>query len=84
MPGSRIRCVGAIVTDSDGRLLLVKRGHEPEMGRWSLPGGRVRPGESDPDLLWLKPHLARLRAKVEGSGGPQIVAVRGVGYRITG
>jgi 8-oxo-dGTP diphosphatase len=51
MPGPRIRCVGAIVTDSDGRLLLVKRGHEPEMGRWSLPGGRVRPGESDPEAV---------------------------------
>ena len=43
--------MGAIVTDSDGRLLLVKRGHEPEMGRWSLPGGRVRPGESDPEAV---------------------------------
>jgi two-component system KDP operon response regulator KdpE len=40
------------------------------------------PAESDPDLLWLKPHLARLRAKVEGAGGPRILAVRGVGYRI--
>jgi ADP-ribose pyrophosphatase YjhB (NUDIX family) len=39
--------VGAIVTDDAGRLLLVKRGHEPEAGRWSLPGGRVKPGESD-------------------------------------
>jgi 8-oxo-dGTP diphosphatase len=39
--------VGAIVTDDTGRLLLVKRGHEPEAGRWSLPGGRVKPGESD-------------------------------------
>ena len=38
--------------------------------------------ESDPDLLWLKPHLARLRAKVEAAGGPHVVAVRGVGYRI--
>ena len=28
------------------------------------------------------PHLARLRGKVEGAGGPRIVAVRGVGYRI--
>jgi 8-oxo-dGTP diphosphatase len=51
MPESRIRCVGAIVTDGDGRLLLVKRGHEPEAGRWSLPGGRVVPGESDPQAL---------------------------------
>ncbi|MDQ6793467.1 MAG: response regulator transcription factor [Chloroflexota bacterium] len=40
------------------------------------------PAESDPDLLWLKPHLARLRSKVEAQGGPAIVAVRGVGYRI--
>lgn len=40
------------------------------------------PAEPDPDLLWLKPHLARLRAKVEAAGGPHIVAVRGVGYRI--
>ena len=47
MPVPRVRCVGAIVTDDAGRLLLVKRGHEPEAGRWSLPGGRVKPGESD-------------------------------------
>jgi two-component system KDP operon response regulator KdpE len=40
------------------------------------------PAEADPDLLWLKPHLARLRSKVEAAGGPQILAVRGVGYRI--
>jgi two-component system KDP operon response regulator KdpE len=40
------------------------------------------PAEVDPDLLWLKPHLARLRAKVESAGGPPILAVRGVGYRI--
>jgi ADP-ribose pyrophosphatase YjhB (NUDIX family) len=46
-----IRCVGAIVTDAGGRLLLIQRGHEPEAGRWSLPGGRVRPGESDADAV---------------------------------
>ncbi len=40
------------------------------------------PAEADPDLLWLKPHLARLRAKVDAAGGPAIVAVRGVGYRV--
>ncbi len=42
------------------------------------------PAEPDPDLLWLKPHLARLRGKVEAAGGPPILAVRGVGYRIEG
>ena len=40
------------------------------------------PTEPDPDVLWLKPHLARLRAKVAAAGGPSIVAVRSVGYRV--
>ncbi len=40
------------------------------------------PADADPDLLWLKPHLARLRSKLDGHGGPAIVAVRGVGYRL--
>src|SRR5215208_6305230 len=40
------------------------------------------PGEADPDLLWLKPHVARLRRKIEAAGGPRIVALRGVGYRL--
>jgi len=39
--------VGAIIKDEAGRLLLIQRGHEPETGRWSLPGGRVEPGETD-------------------------------------
>jgi DNA-binding response OmpR family regulator len=40
------------------------------------------PAEADPDLLWLKPHVARLRRKIEAAGGPRIVALRGVGYRL--
>ena len=40
------------------------------------------PSETDPDVLWLKPHVARLRAKLEVAGGPAIVPVRGVGYRL--
>jgi 8-oxo-dGTP diphosphatase len=39
--------VGAIITDEAGRLLLIRRGREPGAGLWSLPGGRVEPGESD-------------------------------------
>jgi DNA-binding response OmpR family regulator len=42
------------------------------------------PAEADPDLLWLKPHIARLRHKVESAGGPHILALRGVGYRLDG
>ncbi len=44
---SRIRCVGAVITRPDGQLLLIKRGNEPGRGLWSLPGGRIEPGESD-------------------------------------
>jgi ADP-ribose pyrophosphatase YjhB (NUDIX family) len=44
---ARIDCVGGIVTDPAGRLLLVRRGHEPSLGLWSVPGGRVEPGETD-------------------------------------
>lgn len=47
-PGSDvIPCVGAIISDAAGRLLLIKRGHEPGKGLWSLPGGRVEAGETD-------------------------------------
>ena len=51
MTGRRVPCVGAIVRDGQGRLLLIQRGHDPEAGRWSLPGGRVEPGESDAQAL---------------------------------
>lgn len=38
-------CVGAVVVD-DGRLLLIRRGRGPGAGLWSVPGGRVEPGET--------------------------------------
>lgn len=37
--------VGAVVVDH-GRLLLVRRGRSPAKGAWSVPGGRVEPGET--------------------------------------
>ncbi len=40
------------------------------------------PAEADPDLLWLKPHIARLRSKIDAADGPQLIPVRGVGYRL--
>jgi 8-oxo-dGTP diphosphatase len=41
-----VACVGAVVLDADGRLLLIRRGHDPHAGLWSLPGGRVEDGET--------------------------------------
>jgi 8-oxo-dGTP diphosphatase len=41
-----VPCVGAVVHDEIGRLLVIRRGHDPHRGSWSLPGGRIEPGES--------------------------------------
>ncbi|MDQ3789532.1 MAG: NUDIX domain-containing protein [Actinomycetota bacterium] len=51
-----IRCVGAVVHDPDGRLLLVQRANDPGRGQWSLPGGRVEPGESDASAVAREIH----------------------------
>jgi 8-oxo-dGTP diphosphatase len=37
--------VGAIVVDDD-RLLMIRRGHGPAAGTWSVPGGRIERGET--------------------------------------
>ena len=41
------------------------------------------PGEPDPDPLWVKPHLARLRAKLRDAGAAEPTPVRAIGYRLT-
>jgi ADP-ribose pyrophosphatase YjhB (NUDIX family) len=45
-PMTSVACVGALVRDPEGRLLVVLRSYEPAAGTWSLPGGRVDPGET--------------------------------------
>jgi ADP-ribose pyrophosphatase YjhB (NUDIX family) len=42
--------VGAIVIHDDS-LLMVRRGHEPNKGLWTVPGGRVEAGEYLSDAL---------------------------------
>lgn len=32
--------------DDGGRLVVIRRGRPPSQGLWSVPGGRVEPGES--------------------------------------
>jgi len=46
-----VPCVGAIAFDADGRLLLIRRANPPAQGQWSLPGGRVEPGEDWRDAV---------------------------------
>jgi ADP-ribose pyrophosphatase YjhB (NUDIX family) len=43
--------VGAVVFDGQDRLLMIQRGHDPGAGLWSIPGGRVEPGETDEQAL---------------------------------
>jgi 8-oxo-dGTP diphosphatase len=34
-----------VVCLRDGQVLLIRRGRPPRQGEWSLPGGRIEPGE---------------------------------------
>ena len=39
-------CVGIVCFKGD-KVLLIKRGKPPRMGQWSIPGGRIEPGETE-------------------------------------
>jgi acetyl-CoA carboxylase carboxyl transferase subunit beta len=41
-----IRAASAVIRNADGDYLLVQRATPPEKGHWTLPGGRVDPGET--------------------------------------
>jgi 8-oxo-dGTP diphosphatase len=93
MTGRRIPCVGAIIRDGDGRLLLIQRGHDPEAGRWSLPGGRVEPGETDAQAVaremleetGLVVTAGRLVGAVERpGGGDAVLDIRDYEVTVTG
>jgi 8-oxo-dGTP diphosphatase len=44
-PDSPLVGVGAVIIE-EGRVLLVKRGHPPLAGEWSIPGGVLELGET--------------------------------------
>jgi 8-oxo-dGTP diphosphatase len=41
-----VPAVGAVVFDLEERVLLICRGHSPGAGEWTIPGGKVEPGEA--------------------------------------
>ena len=46
------RVIVAAVIITDGRVLACERSAPPEVaGRWEFPGGKVEPGETDPQAL---------------------------------
>jgi 8-oxo-dGTP diphosphatase len=45
-PAQPLVGVGGVVLDAEGRVLLVRRGTAPLLGRWSLPGGLLELGET--------------------------------------
>jgi 8-oxo-dGTP diphosphatase len=67
-PAKPVLGVGAVVV-RDGKALLIKRGHEPRKGEWSLPGGIVELGESLVDALRRE---MREETGLEISIGPHI------------
>ncbi len=49
-PEAPIVGVGAIIIEN-GRVVLVKRGHDPFVGDWSIPGGALELGETVTDAI---------------------------------
>ena len=91
--GSVIPCVGAIVADGQGRLLMIKRGHEPGAGLWSIPGGRIEPGETDAEAVaremieetGLTVEVGRLVGRVRRPGlNGAVIDIRDYAATVTG
>lgn len=51
VPRSPIAGVGAVITNSAGQVVLIRRGKAPREGQWSIPGGRIEWGETIEEAL---------------------------------
>ncbi len=66
-----VNCVGVICFRGDD-VLLIQRGKAPRKGDWSIPGGRIEIGETEPE--------AALRELMEETGitaklGPKVATI---------
>lgn len=76
----RVAAAGAVVLDAQGRVLLVKRGRPPGRGQWTLPGGKLEPGETPADAVVREVlEESGIHARVVGELG--VVPVDADGYR---
>lgn len=50
-----VPCVGVVCLRGD-EVLLIRRGRPPKQGEWSLPGGRIEPGERAVDAALRELH----------------------------
>jgi acetyl-CoA carboxylase carboxyl transferase subunit beta len=79
----RIVAVGAVVVDRRGRVLLIRRGSPPAFASWTLPGGKVEPGELlESAVVRELREETSLRVQVAGPLGPVVLAIEGLEYLI--
>ncbi len=50
-PERPIAAVGAFIVREDGRILMVRRAHDPGAGEWSIPGGAIELGETSVEAV---------------------------------
>jgi ADP-ribose pyrophosphatase YjhB (NUDIX family) len=74
------KVAAGVVAELDGRILLVRRNHEPMLGRWSFPSGFVDAGEVVPEAAarevleeaGVEVHIDRLLGVYSRTGEPVV------------